>query len=147
VAEEQCFELVLWINWYWIAEVLLYFDLRERGWKIKVSWVYMSVQFEVSDNICVISLLMNIGTLSAKSKSVHTCQPGQQEGSSWVTRKALGTKPRAYDTWGKEGCQDGEETENPYRRIPGPLLCSYCNVLGFYSRWNFIALQKSIHYS
>jgi hypothetical protein len=23
----------------------------------------------------------------------------------------------------------------------------YCNVLGFYSRWNFIALQKSIHYS
>jgi hypothetical protein len=28
------------------------------------------------------------------------------------------------------------------------IVTTYCNVLGvLYSRWNFIALQKSIHYS
>jgi hypothetical protein len=27
------------------------------------------------------------------------------------------------------------------------VIYKYCNVLGFSSRWNFIALQKSIHYS
>lgn len=61
----------------------------------------------------------NIGTVPAKSKSVYTCKPGQQEGSSGVTRKAPGTEPRAHDTGGKEGCQNGEEVENSYRRIPG----------------------------
>lgn len=61
----------------------------------------------------------NIGTLPAKSKSVYTCKPGQQEGSSGVTRKAPGTESRAHDTRGKEGCQNGEEVENSYRRIPG----------------------------
>lgn len=65
---------------------------------------------------------MNVGALPAKSKSVHTCQPGQQERSSWVAGEALGAKPRAHDTWSKEGCEDGEETENPYRRIPGSYI-------------------------
>jgi hypothetical protein len=33
-------------------------------------------------------------------------------------------------------------------RAEGRLQALYCNVLGvLYSRWNFIALQKSIHYS
>jgi hypothetical protein len=36
-----------------------------------------------------------------------------------------------------------------YHKIVGlQFMLKYCNVLGvLYSRWNFIALQKSIHYS
>jgi hypothetical protein len=34
------------------------------------------------------------------------------------------------------------------RYSPESYDCTHCNVLGvLYSRWNFIALQKSIHYS